>query len=229
MNIDDEYVKKVAHERRIRQQALAFLRRGKNAGIPDRYLRTTKYVFQNMLCNKYHNNVERIASLVFDTSDKLLKIPYVLIDGGTSMIRTQIGCSVLFRMIACDKNGIYTRCDKLAHKMEDIGGKGRMSRNEFIDIMQDYDSMFIGEIKSESFNEHLLVGSFMDELLGYRFDNMLPTIFSFTKPLSESKEGIHINVAGETISTLSVKEYAGLDNKVTNPTNNFLRIRVKNI
>jgi len=227
MHIDEEYIKKTAYERRVRQQASAILRRGKTSGIPERFLRTTKQTFQSLICDKYHDDVSAIADLAFDTSNKLLVIPNILIDGGNSLVRTQVGCTLLFRMIACDKNGAYRRCDRLSHKLEDLKSDGTMSRNEYVDELQVHDSMFIGEIKESSFNVHLSSGSFMDELLGFRFDNMLPTIFSFTKPLCGANE-IHSSVSGETISALSIREYAS-DDKKTNPTSNFLRVRVKNI
>ena len=131
-------------------------------------------------------------------------------------------------MIACDRNGTYTRCDRLAHKLEDLKSDGTMSRNEYVDTLQNYESMFIGEIKEENFNAYLSSGSFMDELLGYRFDKMLPTIFSFAKPLCLSNE-IHIGVSGETISQFSIREYASSSDEKVNPTQNFLRVRVKNI
>jgi len=113
MNIDEEYIKETSHKRRIRQQALAVLRRGKQAGIPERLLRTTKDTFKGMICDKYHPNVEAIADMVFDTSNKLTKIPNIMIDGGNSMVRYHVGCTILFRIIACDNVGLYTRCDSL--------------------------------------------------------------------------------------------------------------------
>jgi len=149
-----------------------------------------------------------------------------MIDGGNSMIRSAVGWTILFRMIACDKNGTYVRCDTLSHKLEDLKCDGTMSRNEYVHDLQQQDALFIGEIKSESFNEHLFSGSFMDEILGYRYDNMLPTVFSFSKPLCKSNE-IFAGVSGETISAFSIREYASEDKK-TNPTSNFFRIRVKN-
>jgi len=227
MNIDEEHIKKVAYERRIRQQAAAILHRGKDAGIPDRFIRTKKKEFQDLLCDKYHEDVGSIASLVFDNSDKLLKIPSILIDGGNSMIRTQVGCTLLFRIIACDKRGIYSRCDRLSHKLEDMKSDGTMSRNVYVDNLQDYDGMFIGEVKSSSFNEYFMAGSFMDEMLGFRYDNMLTTIFSFSKSLCVSNE-IDSKVAGDIVSALSIREYAS-ENRKVNPTANVLRIRVKNI
>jgi len=227
MNIDEEHIKKVAHLRRIRQQAAAILHRGVSAGIPERFIRTKKQDFQNLLCDKYHNNVEAIANLVYDNSDRLLTIPSILVDGGNPMVRTQVGCIILFRVIACDKRGIYHRCDRLSHKLEDMKSDGTMSRNAYVDNLQDYDGMFIGEVKLSSFNEYFMAGSFMDELLGFRYDNMLPTIFSFTKPLSSTSD-IQAKVAGDTIAALSVREFASEDRK-TNPTTNVLRIRVKNI
>ena len=226
MDIDEEYIKETSHKRRIRQQALAILRRGKRAGIPERFLRTTKETFQGMLCEKYHN-IEEMGSLVFDNSNKLTTIPDILIDGGNPMVRHHIGCTILFRIIACDKSGFYTRCDRLSHKLEDLKSDGTMSRNQYVDDLEKYDALFIGEVKSASFNIHLSSGSFMDELLGFRFDNMLPTIFSFTKALCDSNE-IPVQSAGEMISSVSIKEYASED-KIINPTANFLRIRVKNI
>ena len=227
MNIDDEYIKRVAYERRVRQLALAILHRAKQAGIPERFIRTKKDTFRGLLCNKYHEDVDKIANIVFDKSDSLVKIPSILIDGGNPMIRTQVGCTLLFRMIACDHNGIYNRCDRLSHKLEDLKSDGTMSRNAYVDKLQNYDSMFIGEIKSASFNEYLSAGSFMDELLGYRYDNMLPTIFSFVNPLCSSN-GIDSRVAGDIISSLSIREFASED-KTKNPTTNVFRIRVKNL
>jgi len=227
MNINDEHIKEISHQRRIRQQASAFLRRGKIAGIPDRFLRTKKDEFKRLLCDKYHPDVEKISNIVFDNSDRLLTFPSILIDGGNPMVRTQVGCVLLFRMIACDKNGVYVRCDSLSHKLEDLKSDGTMSRNEYVGNLQCHDSMFIGEIKQKSFNEHLASGSFMDELLGYRYDRMLPTIFSFSQPLCKSNE-IQSKVAGDMISALSIREYASEDKK-TNPTTNVFRIRVKNV
>ena len=234
MNINEEYIKSIAHQRRIRQQAAAFIHRGKEAGIPERFLRTKKQVFQDLLCDKYHEDVSAIANIVFDNSNRLLTIPNILIDGGNSTSRTQAGCTILFRMIACDKNGIYNRCDRLSHKLEDLKSDGTMSRNAYVDDLQQYDSMFIGEINARSFNEYLSSGSFMDELLGYRSDNMLPTIFSFSKPLGKvngidtGQKTIEAKIAGDMLASLAVREYASLDKKI-NPTNNIFRIRVKNV
>jgi len=111
--------------------------------------------------------------------------------------------------------------------LEDLRSDGTMSRNEYVDGLEKYDALFIGEVKASSFNEHLSSGSFMDELLGYRFDHMLPTIYSFTKALCQPNE-IAVDAGGEHVSAISTKEYAS-DDRMTNPTTNFLRIRVKNI
>lgn len=227
MDLDEKYTKKMAHERRIRQQALAILRRGKHAGIPDRYLRTNRESFKELLCNSYHSDVDKITNLVFDDSDKLLTISNILIDGGNDSIRTQVGCTILFRMIACDKSGMYLRCDRLSHKLEDMKSDGTVSRNVYLDNIQGYDALFIGEVKATSFNEHLASNSFVDELLGYRIDKTLPTIFSFTKPLCQANE-ITNKVAGDLLSSLSIREKAAIDSD-ENPTKNFLRIRVKNV
>jgi len=227
MNINEDHIKKVAHQRRIRQQAAAILHRGKEAGIPERFIRTKKQDFKNLLCDKYHEDIGSIVDIIYDNSDRLLIIPSILIDGGNPMVRTQVGCIILFRIIACDKRGIYHRCDRLSHKLEDMKSDGTMSRNAYVDNLQDYDGMFIGEVKLASFNQYFMAGSFMDELLGFRYDNTLTTIFSFSQSLCVSNM-IDSKVAGDTISSLSIREFASEDRK-TNPTANVLRIRVKNI
>jgi len=144
MSLDEEYIKDTSHKRRVRQQALAILRRGIKAGIPERLLRTTKDTFKGMLCDRYHNDVEQIASMVFDNSNKLTKISNIIVDGGNSMVRHHVGCTILFRIIACDNSGTNQLhrcpgCDDCDH----TGYHGRKAIYEILCVSYEIRKMII--------------------------------------------------------------------------------------
>ena len=222
---------KIAAMRAIRMQARAYLQRAKTAGIPNKYMRIKKDIFVQLLCNDFHINPINVANFVYDQPESLLTVPVITIDGGTIESRKKAGFALLFRLIACDKFGIYKDVNDLSHKLQSIKSSGNISRNELSDLMKKYDVLFLSEFSQASFNPHFEAGSFFDEFLSARIDTEKPTIISFSEPIKQEESVLDSSIAdvhcGRYLLSYSIKEYPNPHNASVNPSNDLLRIRVR--
>lgn len=166
------------------QLARAYLQRAANAGIPDRFIRTDKVKFQGILCDNYHKNIPELIYNIYDNPKEIFKFPFILIDGGGMDSRKMAGYAVLFRMIVCDKFGLYQDCREIVHTLQS-GIKTGFNRIEYMSSIKDSDALFIGEFSPNIFSPHMDTGTFFDELLSYRYDLLKPTIISFVQTLKD--------------------------------------------
>ena len=218
MKLSEEEIKKIAVRRRIRQQAAAFLQRAKDAGIPQKFLRIGKDTFKNCLCSSYHKDVDKIVDLIYDSPDVIIKKPYFLIDGGDVFSRSCAIHALLFRFIACDKNGIYVSCRQMVHTLQDMKADGEISRNQYLYKVKNIDILSVGEITDSVFNVHLDTKSFVDDVIEHRYGYVKPTILSFEKPLC-NENMFEANRVGTYLAALSSGEQSS----------NIVRIRVKKV
>jgi len=216
------------HKARVKTQALAIIKRGVRAGIPERYLRIGEDNFKELLNEPYHlgnDGINEIANFIYHKANDLSKIPFVVIDGGTIETRKKAGFAILFRLIACDNFGLYKDCADIVHKMQTFVAEEGLSRNDFTKSMKEQDVIFIGEFCEHIFSKHLDGGNYFDEFLGYRVDNLKPTIISFSDTINEQNIIKNVN-CGRYLSEISAKEYVNKTNKALNPSDYMLRIRV---
>jgi hypothetical protein len=194
----EEYQKEMAINRRIRQQAFAILQRAKTAGIPQSSLRIKEEKFLNMLDLNFFmnriwngklmnkNTVEEFCHVLFTDPKFLLKIPFILIDGGDMYSRRDAGYALLFRIIAWDRNGQHYNCANVTHRLQIWDNSGE-SRAVFAESLKSYDSLFMSECANSLFKAALEAGSFFDEVLETRELANRPTIISFQNALPYKK------------------------------------------
>ncbi len=226
---DREDFKEIAKIRRARQMALAMIKRGREAGIPDKYSRIGPDIFSEVLAPEFHGGKVRGISAFSDSIYKdppfLLKRDFITIDGGDVHYRNVAGFAILFRIIAYDKRGSYFNCDSLVHKFQTIHATEDMDRNDLAEELKKYDVLMIGECDRARFSPHFETGSFFDEVLSDRITRGLPTIITFVNPISS--EG---NIEKASIDG---KLYAGCGRNIAKlcmtpkTTDTVLRIRVK--
>ena len=143
---DDKERQKIYGERTVINRVLAILQRGRDAGIPERYLKIPEESFRDLLDKNYHKDVKGFASLAFNKAEeKLFKRPFILIDGGDVENRRKAAFALLFRMIACDKRGSYKTCQELIHKFQTIKVEEGTNRNQYADDLKIYDIMLMTE------------------------------------------------------------------------------------
>lgn len=221
MNITRE---EIIEKRRARQVASAILERAKAANIPDRYSRINKESFRQLLYPEF-KPINEVANYVYDKPLELLKKDFALIDGGSEESRLKAGFAILFRLIACDKNGTYRDCGELWHKFQNISFAKGFSRNEIAEELKEYDVLFIGEFDRKSFNPHFESSSFFDEVLSDRINNARITIVSLVHPIEDNTktkeqqaaEGELVSSCGKYLTRLSTVKAAS----------NIYRVRVK--
>jgi len=218
MHKDKSDAEKIYEERRVRQQALAIIQRGRDAGIPERYLRIPEEDFADLLSVKHHKNPKAWADLAYkQAATKLFKRPFILIDGGDVESRKKAGFAILFRMIACDRRGLYRSCQELIHKFQTIKVEDGINRNQYTEELKTYDVLLMAEFGRSMFSAHFESGSFFDEVLGFRSDRLKPTIITFSDIIDKGNAIRHKD-CGEYFANFSIKE---------NTTDEVLRIRVK--
>ena len=209
---------KVFARRRAKKIALAFIKRGEDAGIPPKYLCLNESVFKNVLDESYHGSkVSELCQNIYHDSNWLLSIPVILIDGGDVDSRKKAGFAILFRMISFDRRGLYSDFHDLTKKFQSFDATLDVSRNDLAEEMKTYDTLFISEFDRRHFSPHCETGSFFDEVLGHRIDFVKPTIISSSDPISIANPILNKD-CGEYLANLSVKEKS---------TDSVLRIRVK--
>jgi len=184
----------VTYDRRIIAQAYAILQRAKGAGIPEQYLRIDKNSFSSLLSPLHYDakNKEKLCNFVYDNANIFSRVNNILIDGGNITSRKMAGFALLFRIMACDKTGLYKECVELQHKFQTIRSTEDISRNDLVDAIKEYDALFLGEFHPSLFTVHFDSGTFFDELFSYRVDNCKQSIISFQDPIDS------INIADKS-------------------------------
>ena len=220
-------------ERRLQQLVIATLKRARDADIPEDMLRINKNTFQNLLYEKYFNDVrhisvEKFSNAIYNNSDKLFTYPFILIDGGSSNERKMAGFALLFKMIACGKNGKYEQFNTFAHKFQGSKNFEEQSRTSYIEEISSYDILFLSEFSLENVKSTSPdAGCYIDEVLEKRKDKGRPTIISFYKPLySKDIPDIIANTMNIVENTYGQYLYA-LSNHEKKQMHKALRIKVK--
>ena len=219
MNVDEHREQK-AREIFNRRKALAFIRRAKEAQIPEKFMRVKESDFRKIVFDDYYGGKEKASQFVesiFKSPGPLRKMPFITIDGGSEINRRKAGFAILFRLITTDMFGFSENCDSIYHKLQTISSPDGFNRNDITDSLKSYDALFISEFQSSVFRPHWDGGDFFDEFLRYRSDNLKPTIISFFDSISR-KPSITDRRCGEYLATLSIKEQ---------PTEEIVRVRVK--
>lgn len=218
----EKHQKETAKKRRSFVQARAIIQRGREAGIPERYIRVHKSEVQANLCNSFHN-AKAYADQMYSQPQTLFKKPFIIIDGGDPDSRKLVGCAILFRMIACDKHGLLYDCGQLASEFQTINYNGE-DRNSLVRRIKNQQILFINEFHPRKFNVHLPdSANFFDQLLSYRSDYLKPTIITFSSPLESRVTNMGNAIKDDRCGTyLSMISHADLKDN-----NKFLRIRVK--
>ena len=196
-----EDIQDIIRIRRARQMALAMIKRGREAGIPDKYSRICPDVFSEVLVPEFHGGkVRGISSFtdsVYKDKDFLMKKDAVTIDGGDVHSRNIAGFAVLFRIISYDKRGMYYSCDSLVHKFQTINSTENITRNDLAEEIKSYDVVMIGECDRSRFNPHFETGSFFDEILSDRITRGVPTIITFVNPISSDSSSEKASIDGK--------------------------------
>lgn len=227
-NLQD-YQNEMALRRKIRLQALAILRRCRDAGIPESEMRIGMDQLKPILDPDYHDGkkgleVNTLINNIYKHADGLFNFNFIVIDGGDIFTRRKAGFALLFRMIACDSNGKFYTCQDVSHKLQTINSTAEMNRNDIADELKLYDILFLEEFRKEQLKAGFEVQWFIDEILTARSLHGKPTIFTFSNPvaghgLSEENALSSTSAYGQYMCMLSQ-----LDMK---PIPKTLRIRVR--
>lgn len=181
-----EYMLLHQHKRRVRQQALAVLRRAKDAGMSKQYMRIKKEVFRPLLCDSYYgggDKASKVADCIYEHPMDAMKKPFVVIDGGDVYSRKIAGSAILFRFIGCDKIGLQETAATLARNFQTFVTDG-VGRNDYLSDLLNPDVLFIMEFHSGLLRtEGMGGGDFFDDLLGKREEDGKVTIISFQVPI----------------------------------------------
>lgn len=231
-----EELKKREEERQVRYRESmlkaminAYIQRGINAGIPERYLRIGPDQFKTLLSEEYHgkgSGVDNLVNFIYKKPLELLKVPFIVIDGGKMKERKLAAFAVMFRLITCDKFAKFYDCRAIVHKLNTFDAKDVTvgdRRTDFAEGLKRHNVLCISEFNPDMFREKLEGGDFLDEILDARFNSLNPTIFTFQNPLNKSN-AIEDEVCGRYLNEISHKEK--LDK---NPSDDYLRIRVRTL
>lgn len=184
----EEFRKKMAHNNRVLSQARAAIKRAKNAGIPDKYLRINKKNFVSLLDNHYHDNVEEVANFIYDKPIELLKKEFIIIDGGDTISRKKACYAIMFRLISCEKNGISKINSDIANVFQELNRNfDSDGKNETVSYLKSTDLLLLMEAQISDFRTNFNTGRFYDVILSHRDDFVKTTIISFSSPLASNK------------------------------------------
>ena len=229
-----EDIQTIIKLRRARQMAVAILKRGRDAGIPEKYLRINQKTFSEVLDPDFHGGsvrgVPAFAKDVYSNPDFLLKRDFITIDGGDldASARNIAGFAILFRMIAYDKRGKYCSCESVKHKFQTINSTEDITRNDLAEELKAYDILMLSEFNKSGFNPHFETGSFFDEVLGERSTRGYPTIITFAAPIVSKKMSQEEMAKDGQMDSGCGRQLAML-NLTPQTTKNVLRVRVKGI
>lgn len=229
MDTLEQYQEEMAKKRKIRLQALAILRRCKDAGIPESEMRIGMEQLRPIIDTDFHDGkkgmeVNALLNHIYNQANSLFKHNFIVIDGGDFFTRRKAGFALLFRMIACDRNGKFFSCQDVSHKLQTINSTLDMNRNDLADELKIYDVLFLEEFRKEQLKVGFEIQWFVDEILTARDMGDKPTIFTFSNPvaghgLSEENALSSVVTYGQYMCILSQ-----LDMK---PVPKALRIRVR--
>jgi len=197
-NTLQEYQDKMAFLRKIRLQALAIIRRSRDAGIPESEMRIGKEQLRPYLDPSFHNGdknngkeINTLLDLIYNHADDLFNYNFIVIDGEDLFSRRKAGFALLFRMIACDRNGKFSSCQDVAHKLQTINSTMDVNRNDITDDLKTHDVLFLEEFRKEQLKVGFEIQWFMDEILTARTLSNKPTIFTFANPVAGSDYAIN--------------------------------------
>ena len=215
-----EYQDEMAKKRRINNLILAFIKRGREAGIPNSEIRIGKDEFKSLLDKDYYLNTEDFASGIYSNSKTLMSKSFILIDGGDMYSRRKAGFALLFRMITFDYSGKHVSCSDICHKLQIASSNPSINRNEIADELKDYDSLLLTEFYPSLFQKGFEVQTFWDEILESRDIAGKPTIITFVNPISKDEIFMlsDISLYGQYMCMLSQTG--------SNPLSNVLRVRI---
>jgi len=220
--IESEDAKKIALLRKVRLMALGTLQRARSAAIPPRWLRISRDAFKALLNPDYHkeNSINEITAIIYDNKPQLVRLPYILIDGGDVDERTAAGCAILFRIIFYQRRGYFINCNEMVHRLQGFDKSADVSRNSLASELKQHDALFINEFSPILFKGWMQEGEFFEEIIADRANNLRPTIISFTKSISKIEQVTDLS-CGQHIAKLS-----GIETLDPNPSESCLRIRV---
>lgn len=221
----EEYKEKISIQRRMVALAGAILKRAKDAGIPEQFLRINESEFSSLLCPDYHKNPVEFSSGLYKNAIGLFKKSFIQIDGGTIEGRKRAGHALLFRMMACDKSGKYETFKTVAHSFSSVKDIYDMNRNELVVTLSNPDVLFLSEFDTKDINVFYETGSFLDELFEQRENKNKTTIISFSKPLDSRATPIN---SSNAVTTDNFGQYMVMLSKSDiSQKSSVLRIRVK--
>jgi len=217
-------IEEVAKKKRLFVLAKAYLQRGRSAGIPKRHLRIKENVFAELLCDSFHKDTKAFAKSIYKNPKILFQKKYILIDGGDIESRKMAGCAILFRMIACDKQGKVYNCSSLAGEFK-VNKKDwkEESRASLVRKVKKTQILLLSEFDKRHFSIYSDSGIYFDQLLEYRSDYEKSTILTFERPL-ESK----VTNTGNAIKDTSCGVYLSmLSHADIKENDNIFRIKLK--
>jgi hypothetical protein len=224
-----QYQDRMSKKRRIRAQALAILRRAKDAGIPESEMRIGPAQLKSYLSPDFHDGdkgVDKVIDQIYNKANDLFRNKFIIIDGGDMYSRRKAGFAILFRMIACDYNGKFYGCQSVTHKFQSISSTAEMFRNDFADELKQYDVLFLEEFRKEQIKNGFEIQWFIDEVLSSRDLQSKPTIITFSNPVA----GHGLSEENALTSTAAFGQYMCMLTQLDTKTiPNCLRIRVKPI
>lgn len=183
---NDTDIQKVIFLSRVQNLAEATIKRAILAGIPPEYQKITESEFRELLFDPFFNerklSAEKIAKAIFQKTEMMFSKMFILIDGGDAigLKRSKAGYAILFKLITKDFTGKHIQGKSLIHSFNDFA----QDRISLINEYKNVDALFISEISLQDFRVGSDAGSYFDELLEYRFSHGLPTILSWSRPIS---------------------------------------------
>jgi len=212
----------------VKAHVKAYIQRGLNAGIPERYLRIGPDQFKHLLSEQYHgkDGVESMTNFIYKKPFDLMKVPFIVIDGGRTKERKAAAFAIMFRIITCDKHGKFYDCRSLVHKLNAFDARGISygeRRTDFADVIKEYNVLCISEFNPATFKERMEGGDFIDEIIDHRFNALNPTIITFQNPINKNN-ALTEATCGKYLNDLSHKEIL-----TPNPSDDVLRIQVRSL
>jgi len=118
--------------------------------------------------------MESITDFIYKQPFDLLKIPFIVIDGGKTKERKLAAFAIMFRLITCDQFAKFYDCRTIVHTLNAFDARGVTVGERRIDYaksLKEHNVLCISEFTSNSFKEKLEGGDFLDEILDARFNS----------------------------------------------------------